>query len=183
MSKSGIERGLEAALFASRWLLAPFFVGLVFALFILLVVFGVDLWTDLLHLIALPPAKMAEGGIVLALSLIDLTLTASLLLIVIFSGYENFVSRIDTGDHQDRPDWMGTIDFAALKMKLMASIVAISAVALLKSFLVVADEGVHDEKALIWQVAIHLTFVVSSVLLALMDFISNRSGGHGGAPS
>jgi len=181
MSKPGIERALEATLFASRWLLAPFYVGLAIALVVLLGVFGVDLWSELVHLIGLAPAKAAEGGIVMALSLIDLSLTASLLIIVIFSGYENFVSRIHTADDGDRPDWMGTIDFSGLKMKLMASIVAISAVALLKSFLVVADEGVHDEKALVWQVGIHLTFVVSSVMLALMDFIVSRSGGHGAA--
>jgi uncharacterized protein (TIGR00645 family) len=180
MTKPGIERGLEAALFASRWLLAPFYVGLAFALLVLLGVFGVDLWSELTHLVGLAPGKMAEGGIVMALSLIDLSLTASLLIVVIFSGYENFVSRIDTAASVDRPDWMGTIDFSALKMKLMASIVAISAVALLKSFLVVADEGVHDAASLAWQVGIHLTFVVSGVMLALMDFISSRSGGHGG---
>lgn len=179
MSKREVERRLEAALFASRWLLAPFYLGLALALLVLLGVFGVDLWSELVHLFSLSPGKMAEGGIVMALSLIDLTLTASLLIIVILSGYENFVSRIRTADDSDRPEWMGTIDFAGLKMKLMASIVAISAVALLKSFLVVADEGVHDERALMWQVAIHLTFVFSSVTLALMDFISSRSGGHG----
>ena len=181
MSKSGIERALEATLFASRWLLAPFYLGLVLALVVLLAVFGVDLWSELVHLVHIGPDKMAEGGIVMALSLIDLTLTASLMIIVIFSGYENFVSRIDVGASHERPDWMGTIDFAGLKMKLIASIVAISAVALLKSFLVVADEGVRDEKALIWQVAIHLTFVVSGVMLALMDFIAGLGGGHGGA--
>ncbi len=178
MKKPTLERALEAGLFASRWLLAPFYVGLVFALAGVLVVFGVDLWRELVHLIHVDPAKLAEAGIVMALSLIDLSLAANLLLIVIFSGYENFVSRIDVASHEDRPDWMGTVDFSGLKMKLIASIVAISAIALLKSFLELADNGVHDEKTLYWQVVIHLTFVISGVLLALMDFI-NAKGGHG----
>lgn len=179
MSKPSVERILEAGLFASRWILAPFYVGLALGLVVLLGVFAVDLWSELTHLFAVAPGKIAEAGIVMALSLIDLSLTASLILIMIFSGYENFVSHIDVADPSDRPAWMGTIDFSGLKMKLIASIVAISAVALLKSFLVVADEGVHDEKALAWQVGIHLTFVVSGVMLALMDFLTSRSGGHG----
>jgi uncharacterized protein (TIGR00645 family) len=179
MSKPAVARALEAALFASRWILAPFYVGLALTLVALLGVFAVDLWSELVHLIALPPGKIAEGGIVMALSLIDLTLTASLVVIVILSGYENFVSRIDAAKEGERPDWMGAIDFSALKMKLIASIVAISAVALLKSFLVVADEGVHDEKTLVWQVAMLLTFVVTGVMLALMDYIAGRGGGHG----
>ncbi len=178
MPKPAVERALEAALFASRWVLAPFYVGLVVALVGLLGVFGVDLVHELAGLFAARPDKLAEAGIVMALSLIDLSLAANLLLIVIFSGYENFVSRIDTARSEDRPGWMGTVDFSGLKMKLIASIVAISAIALLKSFLVLSDEGVHDERTLFWQVVIHLTFVISGVLLALMDFINARAG-HG----
>jgi len=179
MTKPYLERALEAALFASRWILAPIYVGLVIALLGLVGVFGVDLWNEATHLFAADPKKLAEAGIVMALSLIDLSLAANLLLIVIFSGYENFVSRIDVANHEDRPDWMGTVDFSGLKMKLIASIVAISAIALLKSFLVLGDEGVHDEKSLFWQVVIHLTFVVSGVLLAVMDYINSKAG-HGG---
>jgi uncharacterized protein (TIGR00645 family) len=182
MPKPALERALEAALFASRWVLAPFYVGLVIALIGLLGVFGVELWNELVHLFAVAPGKLAEAGIVMALSLIDLSLAANLLLIVIFSGYENFVSRIDTARHEDRPDWMGTVDFSGLKMKLIASIVAISAIALLKSFLELSDHGVGDEKVLYWQLAIHLTFVVSGVLLAVMDFIASKSGHHAGPP-
>src|ERR1700748_3749715 len=100
MQKPTLERALETALFASRWLLAPFYVGLVIALVGLLGVFGVDLWNELTHLFAAEPKKLAEAGIVMALSLIDLSLAANLLLIVIFSGYENFVSRIDVASHE-----------------------------------------------------------------------------------
>ena len=128
-----------------------------------------------------PDAK-PEDAILMALSLIDLSLAGNLLLIVTFSGYENFISRIDVGAHEDRPDWMGTVDFSGLKMKLIASIVAISAIALLKAFMHAAEPGVVIEPAeqtrLYWLVVVHLTFVVSGVLLALMDFIAGKSAKH-----
>jgi uncharacterized protein (TIGR00645 family) len=163
------ERWLEALLFASRWLMAPFYVGLVVALAALLVVFANELATELSHVLELTP----ESGILMGLSLIDLSLAGNLLLIVIFSGYENFVSKLDAGD-RDRPAWMGTVDFGALKLKLISSIVAISAISLLRSFLKIG-EGLLDEAALKWSVIIHLTFVTSGVLLALMDLVSSRS--------
>jgi uncharacterized protein (TIGR00645 family) len=92
-------------------------------------------------------------------------------LIVVFSGYENFVSKIDVGDHEDQPDWKGKVDFAGLKIKLIASIVAISGIHLLKIFM---DIGKYQEREIMWMVIIHVVFVVSGVLLALMDRI------HGG---
>jgi uncharacterized protein (TIGR00645 family) len=177
MTKPRVERLLERFLFAARWLLAPFYIGLVLALAVVMVVFGVELWSEVLHLIHLAPAKVAEGAIVMSLSLIDLSLAANLLLIVIFSGYENFVSRIDTAEHEDRPQWMGTVDFSGLKMKLIASIVAISAISLLRTFLEIGD-GPMNQPALLWQVTFHLTFVVSGVLLALMDFIASKTEKH-----
>jgi uncharacterized protein (TIGR00645 family) len=164
-----VERWLEALLFASRWLMAPFYVGLVVALAALLVVFANELAAELSHVLELTP----ESGILMGLSLIDLSLAGNLLLIVIFSGYENFVSKLDAGD-RDRPAWMGTVDFGALKLKLISSIVAISAISLLRSFLKIG-EGLLDEAALKWSVIIHLTFVTSGVLLALMDLVSSRS--------
>jgi uncharacterized protein (TIGR00645 family) len=97
---------------------------------------------------------------------------------VIFSGYENFVSKIDTADHEDRPGWMGTVDFSGLKMKLIASIVAISAIALLKAFMELAEGKPLDERGLLWLVVIHLTFVASGVLLALMDWIASKTDKH-----
>lgn len=183
MSKPHLERVLETLLFASRWLLAPFYVGLVIALVALLGVFGVDLYSEIAHLFVLAPEKMPEAGIVMALSLIDLSLAGNLLIIVIFSGYENFVSRIDTARREDRPDWMGTVDFSGLKMKLIASIVAISAIALLKSFLEISDlppGRTIDQPVLLWQVVIHLTFVASGVLLAVMDMIASKTPSHHG---
>jgi uncharacterized protein (TIGR00645 family) len=129
-SKPILEIGVERVLFASRWILAPFYLGMVVALAVILIVFVRALVTDLAHI----PTMDAEQAILLTLSLIDLSLTGNLLLIVIFSGYENFVSKIHVDDHEDRPSWMGTVDFSGLKIKLIASIVAISAIALLRAF-------------------------------------------------
>jgi len=174
------ERQFEGALFASRWLLAPFYAGLALALGILLIKFLGELG----H-IALTAFKASESDVILGvLSLVDLTLTGSLLVIVIFSGYENFVSKIDHSHHRDWPEWMGTIDFTALKLKLLSSIVAISAIQLLKQFMAV--KSVSDRE-LWWSLSIHLVFVVSSVLLALSDWIQvkakggHTAGGHGEA--
>ena len=107
------ERWLEATLFASRWLMAPFYLGLVLALAALLVVFAGELATELSHVLNMTP----EGAILMGLSLIDLSLAGNLLLIVIFSGYENFVSKLDVGDRNDRPVWMGTVVRAALALR------------------------------------------------------------------
>ena len=101
---------------------------------------------------------------------------------MIFSGYENFVSKIDVGDHEDRPEWMGTVDFSGLKLKLIASIVAISGIALLKAFLELGDSDkpfdATAERSLMWQVIVHLTFVVSGVLLAFMDWLTGHQKPH-----
>jgi uncharacterized protein (TIGR00645 family) len=176
MAKSRFTLLLEAGLFASRWILAPFYVGLVIALVVLLGVFGFELVREVVHLTHVPPERVAEFGILMALSLIDLSLAADLLLVVILSGYENFVSRIQSAN-DERPAWMGSIDFSGLKMKLIASIVAISSIALLKTYLAIGD-GPPNQVMLLWQVIIVLTFVVAGVLLALMDFIVERTGRH-----
>ena len=174
VTKPAAERWLERGLFASRWLMAPFYVGLVIGLAALLAVFV----QELVHEIpAVIQGGKPDDAVVMALSLIDLSLAANLLLIVIFSGYENFVSKIDVGAHLDRPEWMGTLDFTGLKMKLIASIVAISAVALLRSFMALAEEGAEpDNMKLGWMVGLHLTFVVSGVLMGVMDWLGQKSG-------
>lgn len=157
-----MERIIERTLFASRWLMAPFYLGLCIALLLLLIKFG----QELLHFAPLV-LSLSESDLVLAiLSLIDLSLAGNLILLVVFSGYENFVSKIDIGDHKDRPDWMGKVDYSGLKLKLVASIVAISAIQLLRAFMNVQQV---DHVDLAWLVGIHMAFVVSGVLLALMD--------------
>jgi uncharacterized protein (TIGR00645 family) len=172
--KPNVELVLEKGLFWSRWLMAPFYVGLVVALAALLVVFVNEAWRELSHVATMSP----EQAILMVLSLIDLSLAGNLLLIVVFSGYENFVSRIDTGDDEDRPMWMGTVDFSGLKMKLIASIVAISAIALLRSFMELAEGQDVPDRHLGWLVGIHVTFVVSGVMLALMDLLASKTDKH-----
>jgi uncharacterized protein (TIGR00645 family) len=174
--KPALERWLELWIFRSRWLMTPFYLGLIVALGALIWVFVNEAVHELSHL----PTMSPEGAILMVLSLIDLSLAANLILIVVFSGYENFVSKIDTGDDEDRPGWMGTVDFSGLKMKLVASIVAISAIALLRAFMTIASEpdAPLDHGRLGWLVGIHLTFVVSGVLLAVMDMVASRTAKH-----
>lgn len=170
-----LEIIIERILFAARWILAPFYLGMALALMVILVVFLRELGIELAHITSMN----GERAILLALSLIDLSLTGNLLLIVILAGYENFVSRIHVDQHEDRPSWMGTVDFSNLKIKLIASIVAISAIALLRAFLPLGDTATAvDPDRLRWMVAIHLTFVVSGVLLAGMDWITSRTTSH-----
>jgi uncharacterized protein (TIGR00645 family) len=173
-SKPAVELILELGLFRARWLMAPFYIGLVVALAALLTVFGSELIHQLSGVLAMTPEK----AILMVLSLIDLSLAGNLLLIVIFSGYENFVSKIHVGDEEDRPSWMGTVDFSGLKMKLIASIVAISAIALLRAFMELAEGENIDDRRLTWLVSIHLTFVVSGVLLAIMDKVASSTARH-----
>ena len=167
-----IEHGLELFIFNSRWLLAPFYFGLIAAIGLLLLKFGKA------FIAAVPVVFEGSSGdaMIAILTLVDITLVANLLLIIIFAGYENFISKIDTADHEDRPDWMGHVSFSDLKLKLIGSIVAISGIELLKYFV---NVGQHSEHDLMWVVIIHLTLVFSGVMFALMDRIS---GGHGPAP-
>ncbi len=160
-----LERAFERYLFACRWLLAPFYAALTVALAVLLI----KLLQELGHF-AMHAWEAVESQTVLGvLTMVDLTFTASLLIIVIFSGYENFVSKLDLSEHKDWPEWMGTIDFTGLKLKLISSIVAISAIQLLKSFM---DIKSYSDRDLAWLVGIHMIFVVSGILMALTDRIS-----------
>ncbi len=163
---AGLERVIERGLFASRWLLAPFYIGLMIALGVVLIVFTEKLFDYVMSAMHLDLGDAILG----VLGLIDLALIGGLVVIVVFSSYENFVSKIDVGDHADLPDWKGKVDFSGLKLKLIASIVAISGIHLLKIFM---DIHKYDEKEIFWMVTIHLVFVVSGVLLALMDYIAS----------
>lgn len=163
-----MERILERGLFASRWLMAPMYVGLIGALLLMLYGFVVEL----VHLFANIAVLEVNDLILGALALIDLSLAGNLILIVIFSGYENFVSKLDAGPEEHRLEWQGTVDFSGLKLKLIASIVAISGIHLLKTFM---DVGKTPPEQIRWMVIIHLIFVVSGVLLALMDWISMKT--------
>ncbi len=164
-----IERLIERTIFGARWLLAPFYLGLILGLVVLLMKFAQKTLALLMGALSLGSNDIIIG----ILSLIDLSLMSNLLLMVIFAGYESFVSRLDVDDHGDRLEWMGQVGFADLKLKLMASIVAISAIHVLEEFMNVDHVSDRD---LAWVVGIHFTFVVSGVLLALMDRLTGR--GH-----
>ena len=165
------EHGMELLIFNSRWLLLPFYLGMVAAIGLLLVKFIKS------FIVAVSIVFEGAGGeaMIAILTLVDITLVANLLLIIIFAGYENFISKIDTAGHEDRPDWMGHVSFSDLKLKLIGSIVAISGIEVLKYFVNVKNSTQHE---LMWVVIIHLTLVFSGVMFALMDRISGAK--HGG---
>ena len=177
--KPRLETAFERLLFRSRWLMAPIYLGLVAALFMLLVMFLRELIHYFPAVFAPSGTMTANDGILVVLTLVDLSLAGNLLLIVLFSGYENFVSKLDLEGETDRPPWMGTVDFSGLKMKLIASIVAISGIQLLKTFMNIGKAGyeLNPDEAM-WGVIIHLTFVTSGVLLALMDWLTAKTDKH-----
>ena len=163
-----LEILLEKTIFASRWILAPFYLGLCLSLLVLLYEFG----REIIHFLNIIHVADISGVLLFILSLVDISLAANLLIIVIFSGYENFVSKIHVKDHEDKPEWMGHVDFTDLKIKLISSIVAISGIHLLKVFMNLNN---YDKEKIIMYVVVHLSFVVSGVLLALMDYIMSKS--------
>ena len=167
-----ISTKLENLLFWSRWLLSPLYLGLVVVLVLVIVRFGQDFYKLLMNMFG----GDTQAFTIDLLALLDLVLLANLILIVIFAGYENFVSRIDAAHESvDRPHWMGTIDFSGLKIKLIGSLVAISVIELLKDFIHLGEEpDAKVGEGVIWRIVIHLTFVVSGVLFAVMDVIGDR---------
>lgn len=165
------ELAVQVVLFSSRWLLAPFYFALAFSMFILLIKAG----QHVIHL-AHDAFTADESTVVVdTLGLIDLTLTGSLVVLVIYSGFENFVSKVAPDGDDSRPQWLSQIDFGGLKLKLMSSIAAISAIQLLRVFMDVSNQNMWS---LGWNVGIHLSFVLSAVLMALSDRISHHGGGH-----
>jgi uncharacterized protein (TIGR00645 family) len=164
-----VQRGLEHVIFGSRWLLAPFYVGLILSLIILMLRFARRAFELFGHAMSMSDGEITVG----ILSLIELALMGSLVLMVILSGYESFVSRLDVSAHSERLAWMGRIGFGELKLKLLASIVAISTIRLLEAFMDVHDLSNRD---LGWLVGIQMAFVISGVLLALMDRVAGGEG-------
>jgi len=163
-----MEKILESLIFKARWLMAPFYLGLALSLVVLLIVFI----NEFVHFFTGGVRFDETSIILLVLTLIDLSFTGNLLIMVIFSGYENFVSKIDVGHHEDKPKWMGTVDFSGLKLKLISSIVAISGIQLLKIFFDLKD---YTKEEIYLFIAVHVTFVISGVLLALMDYIASKA--------
>ncbi len=159
-----IELLIEGIIFQSRWILAPFYLGLALSLLLLLYHFIVQLGEFVLKI----PHATESDVILGVLGLIDLSFTGNLIVIVIFSGFENFVSRIDADEH-DRPDWMTKVDFGGLKQKLMTSIVAISAIQVLKAFMNIEH---YEHGKLAWLVGIHVLFLGSLLTVVLADRLS-----------
>ncbi len=161
------EKVMERCMYASRWILAPVYLGLSVALFALMIKFYQELFHFVPQILELHESQL----ILIILTFIDLTLVGSLIVIVMFSGYENFVSQMDIAEDAEKLGWLGSHDYGSLKMKVAASIVAISSIHLLKIFMNV--EQTENDKIL-WYVVMHLTLVVSSVLMGYLDKVSRH---------
>ena len=157
-----LERLIEQVIFYSRWLLAPLYLGLCLGLAILLVSFI----SEFFHFLSTPDVFHSKETTLFLLELIDLVLIASLVAMVAIAGYENFVSKIDFKENMERPDWMGKVDFAGLKLKVISALVAISSIELLKVFL---SSSSYTEEEILWRVIIHSVFVFSGLIFALTE--------------
>jgi uncharacterized protein (TIGR00645 family) len=167
---SRAEYVVERLILNSRWLLTPFYIGLV----LVVVALGATFFRELWHLYTIL-FTAGEADVVLAvLSLVDIVLVANLIIMVVISGYENFVSNIDMAEGEEAPDWLGKIDAGNLKIKVAAAIVAISSIHLLRAFL-----NIHqlEESKIILLMIMHLVFVVSALLLAWLDRLAPHSLG------
>ena len=159
-------------IFLSRWLQAPLYFGLIVAQAVYVYHFVIELW----HLV-LQTTTIKESEIMLVvLGLIDVVMIANLLIMVIVGGYETFVSRLHLKGHPDEPEWLSHVNAGVLKVKLATALIGISSIHLLKTFI---DTENHSEKSILWQVVIHLTFVVSAVLLAWTDKLTLRTSKEG----
>lgn len=162
-----VEKFIEVLMYRSRWLLAPIYLGLSLAVLALAIKFFQELFHLLFHVIDLKEADM----ILIVLSMIDIAMVGGLLVMVMMSGYENFVSQLDIDDDEEKLSWLGKMDSSSLKAKIAASIVAISSIHLLKVFM--AAQTINNDK-LLWYVVIHLTFVGSAFAMGFLDTITKK---------
>ena len=163
-----MEKIIESIFYASRWLLAPIYFGLSLALILL----GIKFFQELFHIFPTILSASETDLVLVILSLIDLALVGGLLVMVMFSGYENFISRIDLDEKTDKLSWLGKLDAGSLKQKVAASIVAISSIHLLKVFMNAANT---DNDKLKWYVILHLTFVLSAIGMAFIDKMNSKA--------
>lgn len=157
-----IERTAENLLYASRWLLAPIYMGLSLALLLL----GIKFFQEIIHTFPIILSLKEADVVLVTLSLIDMALVGGLLIMVMFSGYENFVSHIDIDEGKEKLSWLGKMDSGSLKQKVAASIVAISSIHLLKAFM--NAEHIANDKLELY-VIIHMAFVLSALGMAYVD--------------
>lgn len=162
-----MEKFLERIMYSARWILAPIYLGLSLVLILLAVKFFQEIIHTVPHILEKTEAEL----ILLVLALIDLALVGGLLVMVMFSGYENFVSRLDIDESAEKLSWLGKMDTTSLKNKVAASIVAISSIHLLKIFM--DAENIADNK-LMWYVLIHLTFVLSAFGMGVLDRMTKQ---------
>ena len=162
-----IERTAEKFLYASRWLLAPIYFGLSFGLLLL----SLKFFQEVFHVLPLVFSTKEADLVLIILSLIDLSLVGGLLVMIMLSGYENFVSTIDLDEGSEKLSWLGKMDAGSLKQKVAASIVAISSIHLLKAFM--NAESIDNDK-LMWYVIIHMTFVLSAIGMAYVDRLNHH---------
>ncbi|MFZ3013416.1 MAG: TIGR00645 family protein [Nitrospira sp.] len=166
-----VEATFESIIFASRWIQAPLYAGLIVAELLYAYKFLLELWEMVLHI-----NKMDETVFMLGvLGLIDVTMVANLLTMVIIGGYATFVSKLDLEQHPDRPEWLTHVDPGTIKIKLAASLIGISSIHLLKGFVDVANENPEHLK---WKIFIHMTFLASAILLAWTDKIMQKDKKH-----
>ena len=166
-----IENVLETIVFASRWIQAPLYAGLIVAELLYAYKFLIELWEMAIHIQQLEETKFMLG----VLGLIDVTMVANLLTMVVIGGYATFVSKLDLETHPDRPDWLTHVDPGTIKIKLAASLIGISSIHLLKSFVDIANE---DHEHVKWKIFIHMTFLGSAILLAWTDKIMQKEKKH-----
>lgn len=164
-----MEQLIEKAMYATRWLMAPIYLGLSLALLAL----GIKFFQEVFHLLPIIFSMKEVDLILVILSLIDITLVGGLIVMVMFSGYENFVSRLDIEGDGDKLGWLGKLDSNSLKNKVAASIVAISSIHLLKVFM--DTENIPNDK-IMWYLLIHMTFVLSAFAMGYLDKITKESG-------
>lgn len=157
-----LETKVEKILYSSRWVLAPLYLGLSLALILLTIKF----FQEVLHFFPLIFSTTESDMVLVILSLVDMSLVGGLVIMVMLSGYENFVSRIDIEDGEEKLSWLGKLDSGSLKQKVAASIVAISSIHLLQKFM---DADHIDNDKLMWYVIIHMTFVLSAIGMAYVD--------------
>ena len=162
-----MEKFIEKTMYATRWLLAPVYFGLSLALLMLAIKFFQEVFLVLPYIISTSEADL----VLVILSLIDMALVGGLIVMVMFSGYENFVSTLDIAEGQEKLSWLGTMDASSLKMKVASSIVAISSIHLLRIFM--DAQNVPNEK-LMWYVIIHMTFVISAFIMGYLDRLTKH---------
>ena len=167
--RENLENTLESSMFASRWFMAPVYVVLSLSLAVIML----KVVQEFTHNISAFYGMDIRNLLLFVLHIIDMALIGNLVLMILFAGYENFVSKIGAAEgSEDKPSWMGKVDFSGLKLKLIGSIVAISGINLLEAFMSLKD---HTDREIKWQIIIHIVFVSSGVLLALMDYIASKT--------